>query len=119
MQTTADIPQEFAAPAQAALAWFNERENTRFELTGIADAPLHADADDFELGLVMCDGEICAREQIRIENTPAGFRFEQLDAPQAVIPPLLDPPPGLRRTWLSEQLEKFDFILLLFYRGRW
>ena len=31
----------------------------------------------------------------------------------------LDPPPGLRARWLDEQLEQHDFLLLLFYRGRW
>ena len=35
------------------------------------------------------------------------------------VPTLLDPPVGVRRTWLDDQLTKHDFILLLFYRGLW
>jgi hypothetical protein len=35
------------------------------------------------------------------------------------IPPLLDPPVGVRREWLDRQLEQHEFVLLLFYRGLW
>ena len=35
------------------------------------------------------------------------------------IPPLLDPPEGVRRSWLDDELAKHEFVLLLFYRGLW
>jgi len=35
------------------------------------------------------------------------------------IPPLLDPPEGIRSTWIDEQLKKYEFIVLLYYRGLW
>jgi len=47
------------------------------------------------------------------------YEFEAIDAQDTLIPPLLDPPVGLRRAWLDGQMEKFEFVLLLFYRGRW
>lgn len=120
MQTVENIRTDLVEPAQAAIAWLNAEDDAAFELTGLADAPAEPiDGDPFELGLVMCDGEICAREQVRIQKGDTGYAFERVPAPGAIVPPLLDPPPGLRRTWLREQLDKFDFILLLFYRGRW
>jgi len=38
---------------------------------------------------------------------------------QPDIPPLLDPPGGLRSKWLDAQLDKFEFVVLLYYRGLW
>ncbi len=120
MQTATDIRSDLVAPANAAIAWLNAEDGATFELTGLADVPGEPiGVEPFELGLVMCDGEICARQQVRIQTGDEGYSFDRVPAPGAIVPPLLDPPPGLRRTWLSEQLDKFDFILLLFYRGRW
>ncbi|MEL0048711.1 MAG: hypothetical protein VW867_08700, partial [Gammaproteobacteria bacterium] len=77
-----------------------------------ADAP-------FEVGLVLCDGEICAREQIHIIPDGGAYQFKFADEAEPDIPPLLDPPVGVRREWLDKQLEKHEFVLLLYYRGLW
>ena len=36
-----------------------------------------------------------------------------------LIPPLLDPPIGVRTGWLNAQLDKHKFVVLVFYRGLW
>ena len=48
-----------------------------------------------------------------------GFRFSFVEAAVRDIPPLLDPPVGVRSQWLAGQLKKHEFVLLLFYRGLW
>ena len=52
--------------------------------------------ESYELGLVLCNGEICTREQIRVEPAGDKFLFSFADAKEREIPPLLDPPEGLR-----------------------
>ena len=91
-------------------------------MTGLIDgesALAAAPGDAYELGLVLCDGDLCARAQVHILPDGDAYRFRFVEAQELAIPPLLDPPAGVRRQWLDEQLDKFDFILLLFYRGRW
>ena len=33
--------------------------------------------------------------------------------------PLLDPPAGVRTGWLDDVLQKYSFVVLVFYRGFW
>ena len=116
------VPRALRAPVKAALQWINDSQKTQFQLTGIVDEQQGLDADEdaaYEIGLVLCDGEICKCERVQI--IPIGkqyeFKLSQLEKPS--VPALLDPPKGLRETWLDEQLAKHKFLLLLFYRGRW
>ena len=122
METNDPIPETIAPVANAALRWINDEQGSDFELTGVVDYPSAPDTksgDAYELGLVLCDGEICAREQLRVVERDGKFTFRRVETGRADIPALLDPPAGLRTSWLDEQLAKFEFILLLFYRGRW
>lgn len=123
MNVAKDIPSELHGPAVAAVRWLNVDRGTAFELTGIVDSGAalagHASDQPYELGLVLCDGERCAREQVRVESAEGEYRFRLVDAADPAIPPLLDPPEGVRRSWLHEQLGRHEFVLLLFYRGRW
>ena len=73
----------------------------------------------FSFGLVLCDGVICAREQIRVTPYGDAFQFNFADEAEPDIPPLLDPPVGVRREWLDKQLGKHEFVVLLYYRGLW
>ena len=115
-----DIPSHLQDPVNAALAWINSAFEANFEVTGLADPEVPNDISrHFELGIILCDGEICERKQIAFEPTSSGFAFALSDSAQAEIPPLLDPPAGNRVGWLDEQLEKFEFVLLLYYRGLW
>lgn len=115
-----DIPPQLQPAAEAALNWINQERGTRFKLTGLVD-PEHAlqtNTDQpMELGLVLCEGDVCVREQIRIQTQGKGFRVSRIQAEDTIIPAHLDPPLGFRQTWLDEQLAKHAFIVLLFYRG--
>ena len=105
--------------AHEAVAWLNQTYSTSYDLTGLVDTDPVTDESVFELGLVLCDGEICAREQIRVERESESFRFSLAEAQTREIPPLLDPPEGIRSEWLAKALDKHEFVLLLFYRGLW
>ena len=122
MQTEDRIPAELRPQAEAAVSWINETQRQTFELTGLVDYE-HAlgveSEEGYELGLVLCDGEICAREQVRVQPTGDGYRFSLAEATGRGIPPLLDPPEGVRRQWLEAELAKHELVVLLFYRGLW
>ena len=97
-------------------------KGAEFRLTGLVDpeeAIGRGAGQPIDLGLVLCEGEICRREQVRVEPTAEGFTVSAAEAKTTLIPPLLDPPLGVRENWLDHQLEKHDFILLLYYRGLW
>ena len=103
-----------------ALAWINHLDDTEFELTGVADvdgALKAAPGETFEIGLVICDREICACEQIRVVPQSGHLSFSRVDSPPREIPALLDPPEGLRQSGLNEALAKHEFVVLLFYCG--
>lgn len=123
MATDQDIPSGLRPQVEAALSWINATQGESFELTGLVgyEEALDAGADEsYELGLVLCNGEICSREQIRVE--PVGgdqFLFSFADVQEREIPPLLDPPEGLRRDWFDGELAKHEFAVLVFYRGLW
>ncbi|MEM7018812.1 MAG: hypothetical protein AAF512_15910 [Pseudomonadota bacterium] len=122
MQLDESIPETLRPPAEAAVSWINETQNQQFELTGLVDyeQALGEDArTGYELGLVLCDGEICVREQVRIQSTDEGYQFSLIEASAREIPPLLDPPEGIRSEWLAGELAKHEFAVLLFYRGLW
>lgn len=119
---TYEAPAKLQSAADAALAWINQERAANFRLTGLVDAEAAISGGieaPMELGLVLCDGELCQRQQVRIEPTGHGFSISAVETKEAPIPPLLDPPPGVRASWLDDQLEKHDFIALLFYRGLW
>ena len=117
-----DIPSKLIRPSQAALDWINQQRGENYRLTGLVDMEAALESKPgqaYELGIVLCSGEICAREQIRIEPSGDDFRFRFLEQIKEGIPPLLDPPEGVRATWLVDQLRDKRFIILLFYRGLW
>lgn len=124
------VPEKLREPVAAALDWINRSQGQDFALTGLLDYEAALDAAEdqaFELGLVLCDGELCIREQIRCTPLVATdsalsdskYEFSAVDAAPRDIPPLLDPPQGVRSQWLADVLDKHEFVLLLFYRGLW
>ena len=122
MQGEESIPTALRPAADAALAWINKTQQQSYEVTGLVDDEQARGAkagEGYELGLVLCDGEICAREQVRVQPAGDGFRFNLVEAAARDIPPLLDPPVGVRSQWLTGELNKHEFVLLLFYRGLW
>ncbi|MAD05929.1 MAG: hypothetical protein CMP86_00795 [Gammaproteobacteria bacterium] len=122
MQHDENIPTILRPQADAAVSWINETQARSYELTGLVDyeQALHAEAGEgYELGLVLCDGEICAREQVRVDPSGDGYQFGFVDAAEREIPPLLDPPVGVRSGWLEAEMGRHKFVVLLFYRGLW
>ena len=65
------------------------------------------------------NGEVCVREQVKVSLQKDGYTFNLVDSATPDIPPLLDPPEEIRSTWLTNILQKHEFIVLLFYRGLW
>ncbi len=117
-----EIPSELKPAAEAALAWINQEHGAQFKLTGLVDADKamgRKTGQPIELGLVLCEGDLCLREQVRVEAKGQGFEVSAIEAETLVIPPHLDPPFGVRQSWLDDQLGKYAFIVLLFYRGLW
>lgn len=79
-----DIPSRLQNPVNAATAWINSVFEANFEVTGLADAEVPNDISrHFELGIILCDGEICERKQIAFEPTASGFTFALSDSAQA------------------------------------
>lgn len=122
MNVSENPPRELRAASEAALEWINATQGSHYEITGVIDAEdtvAQAREGSFELGLVLCDGDVCAREQVVVERSADGFRVSAADADDPLIPPLLDPPIGVRTGWLNAQLDKHKFVVLVFYRGLW
>lgn len=122
MDPISNIPMELRQSGEAAVKWLNEEKNNSFYLTGIVDyesALNTKSGQDYEFGLVLCNGEVCVREQVKVSLRKDGYTFNLVDSATPDIPPLLDPPEGIRSTWLTNVLQKHEFIILLFYRGLW
>lgn len=122
MDPISNIPKELRQPGEAAVKWLNEKNNNSFYLTGIVDyesALSTKTGEDYELGLVLCNGQVCVREQIKVSPQKSGYKFNFVYSSIPDIPPLLDPPEGIRSVWLANVLQKHDFVVLLFYRGLW
>jgi len=117
-----EIPSELKHVAEAALAWINQEHGAQFKLTGLVDPDKvmgRIKGQPIELGLVLCEGDHCLREQVRVETKGQGFEISAVEAEKSVIPAHLDPPLGVRQRWLDDQLGNYAFIVLLFYRGLW
>ena len=113
-----------------ARAWFSRERGSDFKLTGIVDptAALEAepDSDARKLQLILCgmqDGQdVCLQESFEVRRE--GESFVVANIPEAPLEigspaPELDPPPGVRASWLDAALEKHAFVVLVFYRGFW
>jgi hypothetical protein len=131
------IPPEFAAEAEAARQWFAHQQSSDFKLTGIVDpddvlAP-DSQSGARELQLILCgnrDGQdVCLRERFAVTAKNGGFDVTHLDDADALgddarfkvgsPAPLLDPPKGVRSSWLDDALKQHAFVVLVFYRGFW
>lgn len=124
-QVSENIPDALQPRVDAALTWFNgsaEAASDRFEVTGILDADetLNSAGD---LRLILCAGDRCEQRTFRVQGqanswevTLVGSEFvPHSEKPQAE----LDPPPGVRSSWLDKALSQYSFVVLLFYRGFW
>ena len=124
-QVSETIPDALAPRVAAAVAWFNASEDSaedEFKVTGILDADEVLAGSD-ELRLIMCGGDRCEQRSFRVTGATDEWAIELTDTiteqeggkPQAE----LDPPPGVRSSWLDRTLSQHAFVVLLFYRGFW
>ena len=116
------IPYNIATPVDAALEFIRAKRGDGFDITGIVD-PLDAfeseKTEPIELGLILCDGEICIREQVLLTKVGENWAVSEADQEDSLIPAHLDPPAGVRLDWLQRQIDDYSFVLLLYYRGLW
>jgi hypothetical protein len=117
------IPEEIQAEVDAAVAWLNHERGHRFSVTGIVDPDeirARRNGGALELGLVLCDGDLCVRENVSVRATPTGFDVSLPANATSEDPPAeVDPLPGVRKDWLAAQLARHTFVVLVFYRGFW
>ena len=116
------VPDNIATPVDAALEFIRAKRGDGFDITGIVD-PLDAfeieKTEPIELGLILCDGEICIREQVLLTKVGENWVVSEADQEESLIPAHLDPPAGVRLDWLQRQIDDYSFVLLLYYRGLW
>jgi hypothetical protein len=73
------IPAALQSEVEAALAWFNQREDTRFEVTGIVDPQVSLAEHPRRLRLVLCGGDRCEQRSFRVEATAEGYAVALLE----------------------------------------
>jgi len=123
-QVVERIPNELQAEVEAAIAFINAERGSAFRVTGIVDPEealaQRSDEEGFDLALVLCQGDLCLKERVRIRHNTAGIECStSASADSDDPPPLLDPPAGTRTDWLDQQLSRHSFVVLIFYRGFW
>jgi hypothetical protein len=121
MRIVEQIPAALAPEVHAALHWLNAEGGRRFEVTGVVDPELaeQAGAEPHDLTLILCEGDLCVREQLRVRAANGGFEITRAGAARQDPPAELDPLPGVRRGWLEGVLAQHAFVVLVFYRGFW
>jgi hypothetical protein len=123
-QVSETIPDALAPRVAAAVAWFNnspDAAGSTFNVTGIVDADNALKGSD-ELKLILCGGDRCEQRSFRVTGVSPAFTIaasDNISAPQGKLQAELDPPPGVRLTWLDSVMAQHAFVVLLFYRGFW
>ena len=121
------VPEHLAEEAEAARAWFAQDQSSEFKITGIVDPVDSPDeGKSRELQLILCGSQngqdVCLREHFQVTPSPGGFDVRHI-VDNAFAPgspaPLLDPPLGVRETWLDSVRSQYAFVVLVFYRGLW
>lgn len=121
MRIVEQVPDALRPEVGAALAWLAAEHGRPFGLSGVVDPELaeRAAGSVHDLTLIVCDGDLCLREQLRVRPDGAGFGFSRADAAREDPPAERDPLPGVRAGWLDGALARHAFVVLVFYRGFW
>ena len=125
MNVQETVPESLRPEVDAALDWFNRKQETPFEVTGILDPEATlASSGSRSLHLILCSGERCEQQSFEVTAQGEGYKVTLLESEpsslaEAAKPAELDPPPGPRRGWLDRTLEQHAFVVLVFYRGFW
>ncbi len=121
MRIVEEIPEALRPEVGAALAWLEAEQGRHFAVTGVVDPEIaeQSGGKAHDLTLILCEGDLCVREQVRVRSGGAGFVITRTDAAREDPPAELDPLPGVRSAWLEAALAKHAFVVLVFYRGFW
>ncbi len=121
MRIIEQVPETLRPEVDAALVWVNAEQGRSFKLSGVVDpeGAERAGGAAHALTLILCEGDLCVREQLQVRMGGAGFEFGRADAAREDPPAALDPLPGVRAGWLDGALAKHAFLVLVFYRGFW
>ena len=70
------IPTTLQPEVDAAINWFNTHSTDEFKVTGIVDAEDSlTQADEKELPLVLCGGDICQQKKFKVLRSRQLLRF--------------------------------------------
>jgi hypothetical protein len=121
MRIVQEIPEALRPEVGAALSWLNAERSRGFTVTGVVDPEIAERCREqvHDLTLILCDGDLCVRERVRVRPGAGGFEISRADAANQDPPAELDPRPGARVGWLDGALAKHAFVVLVFYRGFW
>jgi hypothetical protein len=121
-QVVEDIPESLRPAVDAAIGWLSARDGRAYGVSAIVDPHStliqSSNGAPFDLRLVVCSGDLCLREDVRLRPAESGFEVSALDSDDDP-PAEMDPKPGARRRWLAEKMAAHSFVVLLFYRGFW
>ncbi len=121
MQIVEEIPAALQLEIDSALAWLNAEQGTHFHVTGVVDPEiaLRSGGAPHDLTLILCEGDRCVREQVRVRAHHGDFEITRVAADRVDPPAEMDPRPGVRKSWLDAALARHAFVVLIFYRGFW
>lgn len=121
MQVVEEIPEALRGEVTAAVAWLDAKWGRSFAVSGVVDPEPAESARGapHDLSLILCDGDLCVRERVRVRSGPAGLEISSTDAADGDPPAELDPKRGARAGWLDGALATHAFVVLVFYRGFW
>ena len=122
MPIVEEIPEALRAEVDAAVAWLSARRGaaaSRSAAWSIPSSPSARRREAHELTLILCDGDLCVRERVRVRPVAAGFEIASADAAARGSARRARPEAGVRAGWLDAALAQHAFVVLVFYRGFW
>lgn len=121
MQIVEEIPEALRPEVDSALSWLNAEQGARFHVTGVVDpeVALRSGGAPHDLTLILCEGDRCVREQVRVQPRAGRFEISRAAGDRVDPPAEIDPRPGVRAGWLEAELARHAFVVLVFYRGFW
>jgi hypothetical protein len=121
MQIVEEIPEALRSEIDSAVAWLNAEQGAHFHVTGVVDpdVALRFGGAPHDLTLILCEGDRCVREQVRVRAHAGSFEISRVVSDRVDPPAEIDPRPGARAGWLDAALVQHAFVVLVFYRGFW
>ena len=74
MQILEEIPSALAREVKAALAWVNAEQGCHSKVSDVVDPEaVERAGDEHPLPLILCDGDLCVREDLRVRASAGAF----------------------------------------------